>query len=190
MGSLPPPEGERESVEGRIMRARGPLGALALVAAFAASARGEFPNKHYRAWAEFKVGSWVTIESVAAVTSAKTKTTTKLLEVTPLRVVLETTVTTPPRKPGGGMVTETRREEIPATVPHPTGDEPMFQAEEGDEVLAIGDKKVKCHWIHKSYLSLGKSGEFKTWTSAEVPGLLVRREDADSVRTVVAFEKK
>lgn len=153
------------------------------VAAAAPTPLEEFPNPLYRAWADFPVGTTVTIRDVHQHGDNRTVSTKtlKLTELTPELAVVEEQITT--------VYPDGRKEENPpmrhehhrvARVPQGTdpksigrGGKPL---EEGEETLKTPLGEIPTQW----YTLKGRveAGDIlhKIWTSSAVPGGTVRVE--------------
>jgi hypothetical protein len=158
-----------EEVTVKVLRA---LGAFSLLAACAAVAYAEtVESVEYKRWSECKAGSWVTFN--ATVTDAEGKKrefelTNKLVEITPEKIVIETTETE------GGKAKTPSKKDHAAKVEKKA--ESPGERKDGEEEIEVAGKKLKCKW--ESYKSEGKGDvvEVKDWFNDEVPGKMVRHE--------------
>lgn len=142
-------------------------------------------------WSEHKPGSWVRLRTVVKQPGLKVEVvmTQKLLEISLNKVVLETQ--TEYRLTGGASHESNRRREILKNEDRDS----ITIRREGDEEIAVGGEKLKCHWIQGAQAE-DLSTEMKIWLSKDVPGGVARSEevraghDPDIKTEVVAWEKK
>ncbi len=140
----------------------------------------EVANPEYQGWAACKVGASATTETatVSGGTTTTVKSTTKLVELTDAKAVLEMTMS----MKMGDKDTElpATKRDVPATVAkvEPPADAPKTAPKpaEGDEEVAFGDQKIACHWIETVTETGGMKSTSKTWRSKSVPGGLVKSE--------------
>ena len=142
-----------------------------------AAAEDLVPNPEYQSWSAFKAGALATVETTtdAAGSKSTVKNTTKLVELSDEKAVLETTTTT--TADGEETAMPAQKRDVPARIDKPAPpkeDEP--KPTEGDEDVMIGDRKVSCHWVQIVRESSGSKVTTKTWTSKSVPGGLVKME--------------
>ena len=139
-------------------------------------------NPQYKSWAKFKPGTAVTMKTDAAGTTIETTTT--LVEVTPEKVVVESKM-----KMAGmeGMDMPATKMDIPAKVAQAaggtaTGPAPVTK----DEEVEVAGKK------YKTKVTETKSGDTvsKTWTSDEVPGMMVKMESGTTKMALSAITIK
>lgn len=147
---------------------------VAVLSLFASSTfAGDIDNPMYKNWSAFKVGTWVKSTSVTEASGMKTEmeTTSKLVELTAAKAVVEVTMSM--TMMGNKTDMPARKDEIPAKIPDATATaEKKPDVKEGNEDLDVGGKKVKTKWIETN-VSGTKS---KVWTSNDVPGTLVKMD--------------
>ena len=147
-------------------------------------------NDHpdYKRWASFKVGSWVKMKSEIDNQGQKmelpVETTFTLLEADDKKVVVEELTVNTLQPKDSPKQEKARKRTYPATRRQ------KDEAKEGEEELEVAGKKIACRWIEVK----ASAGSVKTWTSAEVPGM-VRMEiglptKAIQRLTATAWEKK
>jgi hypothetical protein len=149
-------------------------------AAVAARADEQIDNPQYKQWSAFKPGTWVKFHQTVEAAGQKTEmdTTTKLIEISPDKAVLESTMSM--TVAGNKMDMPAQKQEVPAKTAKPanTGDVKLSDVKadvkEGTEELTVGGKTFKC----KTWESTSKTGNdtvwTKTWTSDEIPAGTVR----------------
>jgi hypothetical protein len=159
------------------------LVALAMVAP-AALADEMVDNPQYKSWAGCKVGAMVKMVTTSEVDAGGMKMTTKstmtstLKELTPEKAVVETVT----EMDMGGTKTAmpATKQEIPARVkasaaqPATMEGAKVTKKGEGDEEIAVGGKKYKCHWVETETVSDQMASTSKVWTSPEIPGGTVK----------------
>lgn len=180
-GSDPTDLRERPPMRSHLAR----LAAIMSLSALAptAPARAEdAPNPIYRDWSRFKPGTAVTHRAVTITAGERTEITTTqtLSEVTDRSVVIERVVVIK----RDGTVTENppQRLESPKSYTLPPGVKrpdpakvkpPIDQGEETREAAGV---ELKTKWVRERVrLDTGDTAT-RTWTSADVPGGLVRAE--------------
>jgi hypothetical protein len=139
-------------------------------------------NPTYKAWSGFKVGTTVktvTTDSETGGDKAWTLKMTKTLTLTELsadkavvEVGFETGISGANTQPS-----EKGRMEIPAKMTKRADTQPAdlkATKNEGDEEIAVGDKKYKCHWVETRFASGQMEGTLKVWTCSDVPGGMAR----------------
>jgi hypothetical protein len=163
-------KGAFEEVTVKVLRA---VGAFSLVAACAAVVYAEtIESPEYKRWSECKAESWVTHSATITENEGKKRefeVTTKLVEISPEKIVLETT-----EKEGGKSKTLPKKDYPAKIEKKPEG---AGERKEGDEEIEVGGKKLKCHW--ESFKKEEKKGEVlevKDWFNDEIPGKLARHE--------------
>ena len=142
-------------------------------------------NPQYKHWAAFKPGAMtkhqMTNTSNVSDKEMTTKMTTTmtLKELTPEKAVIEVAAETVVN--GQEMAMPARTQEIPAKVAQSAAGLPaappgvtVTKKGEGDEEIAVGDKKYKAHWIEYQMSSDQFEATSKAWTAAEVPGGLLK----------------
>jgi len=162
--------------------------ALCVVGISAAAMADQVDNPVYVSWARLKPGTSVTVEQTFELPAAPggahvLVVTTKLLKVTPEKVVVENTSTS---KAGDSK----EEVEIPAKVQAgqelmagfgPTKDlQPVVKnIKTGKQSLDVGGNKVETtthEFTIETTDTPAMAGTVKTWTSPEVPGNLVKVE--------------
>lgn len=140
----------------------------AIVCALMSGAQDKVDNPDYLGWSAFKVGSSVKFHQMSDVGGVKTESdiTHLLVDLTDRKAVVEVITFT--------QRTEQPREtrEIPAQI---SKDDPRLAPplKQGEEDIQIAGKKIRCRWTETVE---GVNTRIRTWTSAEVPGGLVRRD--------------
>jgi hypothetical protein len=159
------------------MKALRATGAIALLVACAAVVFAEtMENLEYKRWSEFKPESWVTHKVTSEMEGKKSEIelTTKLVEVSPEKLVLETTETV------GGKSKTLPKKDYPAQIEKKEHagkkGEKTPEKTEGEEEIEVGGKKLKCHWICLKAENKGETSEVKTWETDEIPGRIARHE--------------
>jgi hypothetical protein len=145
-------------------------------------------NPEYTSWSKFKTGTSVSIKStsLAAKKSIEVIITSKLIEVTPDKVVIETTSLLKDKAKDFSPPAEKR--EIPKLTPLPKGlsredfaaNKPRGTVEEGDETLKLAGLEIKTKWYKYQADVEGTKLEGKLWVSREIPGLTVKGEMSTS----------
>jgi len=142
-------------------------------------------NPHYKSWSSFKVGAMVKLQVTTEVVVGTQKMTTNttmtstLKELTADKAVVE--IVTEMDMAGTKTAMPATKQEIAAKVAksgattQPAG-VTVTKKGEGDEEVAVGDKKVKAHWVQNEMTSAQMASTSKVWTSAEVPGGMVKME--------------
>ncbi|MFZ2957363.1 MAG: hypothetical protein WA705_10775 [Candidatus Ozemobacteraceae bacterium] len=167
--------------------------AVLLVVSGAVFAADMVDNPTYQNWAKYKAGTFVKYKQNAEVMGNKTESeiVTTLLEVTPEKVVVETSGTmlvagNKMDMPKTKMDFAAKMEKV-ATDPAKT---PKIDSKQGEEEITVPAGKIKC----KSISAMVKQGESeiqtKTWTSDDVPGSLVKSETSmeKPVKSVTLME--
>jgi hypothetical protein len=150
----------------------------------AASPEGgeKIDNPMYTQWSKFKVGAWVRHRDETDMGGMKnsSKRTTKLVEKTAEKLVIEMTM--PP--PAPGVEIPPQRMEIEAKVDkmeppptEPTEPEQKPEVKEGEETIEVAGRKVKCKTWETTLATADMKSRSKTWMSDEVPGGLVKAEN-------------
>ena len=179
------------------------MGKMTLLVLFVASVAGhqdkkDVENPRFREWSGFKPGSWVTFEQPWG-KDGQRQETDKLVEITPEKAVFESTIVENGFKyPVFQKVISSTLKAIQgpeyAVACNPGGGEMEFQGpggkmkslwrkcDQGDEVIEVAGKKLKCPWIKMEYEEksaiqvLNDHRWTKTWTSAEIPGGVAQLE--------------
>lgn len=151
---------------------------LCMVLVLAQMGRAEqVDNPNYKMWSNFKPGSWARYNVVTDGGAFKSELvmTMKLVEVTPEKVVLETSSTI---NAGGQKIdTPAQKTEIPAKVEKKEGgnaNADVTSKEVGEEDVAVSGKSYKCKVQETTGKSAGGSFNGKTWSSEQVPGGTVK----------------
>ena len=150
-------------------------------------------NPEYTGWSAFKVGASSTTETttVSGGSTTTMKSTTKLVELTDAKAVVETTITM--SVGGKDMDMPATKRDVPAKVAKvdPPADAPKTapKTTEGDEEVAVGDQKIACHWIEVTTETEGMKSKSKTWSSKSVPGGLVMMESTTEFSGTVTTVK-
>jgi hypothetical protein len=144
-------------------------------------------------WAGFKPGSYVKTRSVTLVTvgSHKLETVTEitqtLVEVKADRAVIETVAT----MQGVPRPTRTRAEVSLSEAPAPV---PGTRGKSGSQALTVAGRSLTCAWTESQTDMAGTPTRVTTWTSAKVPGGLVKSLSqsplAETTLEVLAFEAR
>lgn len=134
-------------------------------------AKPEKDNPQFQYWASWKPGAWTKSKSEAGKDGQKMEMelVAKLLEVSPEKVVVETT----------GMI-KMEGKEFPAP-PRKQEMKPKEEQmgeidKEGDEEIEVVGKKLACHWLLFTQDQQGKKMTSKIWLAKDVPGGVVKRE--------------
>ncbi len=141
-------------------------------------------NPEYVGWSKFKAGAFAKTEgsTTAAGNTSKQIITTKLLEITADKAVVEISMTMDMM--GQKMDMPPQKREIAATIeapttPAPTAPDsktPKADLKTSDETVKVGDKEVKCKVVEADVETNGVKSHTKTWTSEQVPGNVVKLE--------------
>jgi hypothetical protein len=180
------------------------VAAVVALASTAVFAEEMVENPQYAAWAKFKVGSSLKTQTVTVMTvqgnemTNKVTTTSVLKEVTAAKAVLE--VTTVMVVNGQETAMPAQKVDVPAkikkgpTTEHPPGYK-TTKLGEGDEEVAVGEKKYKCHWIKTKVTGPQIESTTTVWSCPDVPGGTVKTI-SDTVKpmktkaTIIALEVK
>lgn len=159
-------------------------------------AQEKVENPVYATWAKFKPGTSVTLKSSTsgAMFASESVISTKLLEVTADKVVVEMTVTS--KTNGMEFKAPPMKQEFTKTVELPKGakketftiGKPEGTTKEGTETLKVGGAEVKTKWYEYEVKANGSDVKAKMWMSDDVPGSLVKMES--KVAAPVAVETK
>ncbi len=154
-------------------------------------------NPTYKSWSKFKAGSSVTLRADNVTNGIKSEAeivyTLKSIDADEAVVTMT----------GSTTVQGTKTEMTPSDAHHPAKiqkGEPAKDAakpEQGDEVIEVAGKKLKCHWVKVVHESNGLKTTTKTWTSDAVPGGTAKIESVTdgrmkmtSTQVVKAIDKK
>lgn len=156
--------------------------AAVLCACRFAAAAAPTANPAYDGWAKCKPGAMTKIDSQTEVMGQTTKMTltTKLLEITPEKAVVE--IKTSMEMMGQKMDQPATKQEIPAKTPDmkdmkmPAGIDPtkMPKPTMGKETITVAGKSYDCTTTEVNTEMSGMKVHSKTWTSADVPGGMVK----------------
>jgi len=139
-------------------------------------------NPAYKSWAAFKVGTAIKTQTTTVMTmgekdmTTKTTTTTTLKELTADKAVVEMVSETDmngTKIPGTPMKVDIAAKMAKDAASQPAGTK-VTKKGEGDEEVAVGDKKYKCHWVENQTTSDQMDGTSKVWTCPDVPGGTVK----------------
>ena len=157
-------------------------------------------NPNYKAWAAFKVGAMAKYDQDAGVADQKTTLTWKLVELTAEKAVLELTT-------AASMGTETyesppMRSDVPKMLEVPPTPEdpnaPKIETKVGTGSLTTPAGTFSCKTVESTMAMTGMTSTTKIWSSADVPGGLVKMESntsladgttAKSTMTLIAVTK-
>ncbi|HUU83591.1 MAG TPA: hypothetical protein VM243_08815 [Phycisphaerae bacterium] len=140
-------------------------------------------NPIYKHWAQFKPGTYVVLQDVNEAAGQKTKTTMThtLKEVTPQKVVVETTGVT--EMNGEKFENPPTQQEYPATytietekapAEHEEQKAPGYETEQGEEEIEVAGTKFKAKWVRTEMKQAGMVMTSKMWNCDEVPGQLLK----------------
>jgi hypothetical protein len=155
------------------------LAVLALAVPLARAA--DIENPEYAQWAKYKKGTSITLKTTttAAGMTNETLMTTTLLEVGDAKLVIETVTVL---KVAGMEIKSPLKRDVPKTITvpdvkvDPKVKLPDLKPETGTETLKIAGLEVKTKWTATKVEVAGTTSESKTWTSEDVPGMLVKSE--------------
>ena len=166
--------------------------AAVLSSCLAASAFAE-PNPEYTSWSKCKPGATVTLKGGTEAMGQKTSQTivNKLVELTPEKAVVETTVNV--EVMGQSHAAPAHKREIKAEIQTPTGDAPKVDpammekmkavakdAKKGEDTITVAGKELKCQTVEMDNEQNGMKVHTKSWTSAELPGGMAKMESTTS----------
>jgi hypothetical protein len=139
-------------------------------------------NPAYKAWAAFKVGTVTKMSMNSTMTMndkemvTKMTMTSTLKELTADKATIE--VVTEMDMNGTKTAMPAQKQEIAAKVAKGADTQPagikVTEKGKGDEEVAVGDKKYKCHWVENLMTSDTMETTSKVWTCADVPGGTVK----------------
>lgn len=186
------------------------LAAVAIVALSSAAFAEQIDNPEYAQWSKYKAGTFITMQQTTEMPSMpqmaammpQTKVTTKLTEVKPESLTLEVTSTTT----SGGQSRDTKVvRTIPAKIEKPAATNisslpdgttvEMKDLKEGKETIEVKGKKLETMTREfTSVATVGRGGagagapagmgvnsKMKTWSSAEIPGGMVKTETTSTM---------
>jgi hypothetical protein len=145
----------------------------------AAKAAKMVENPLYQSWAKQKPGTSITLKGMSEVGGQKSESTmtTKLVEATPDKVVVEFTTTA--KVMGKDFSQPPTKLEFPKTITESQLAEqsnPKGKVGEGTADVKVGDKTYKTKWYKIELDQMGSKVTTTVWTSQEVPGTLVKTE--------------
>src|SRR5690349_4293809 len=142
--------------------------AVALLSLTGAARADKVANPQYEQWSKFKPGAFAKIDgdTVAAGTTSKSSTTTKLLEITPDKLTLE--VSTTVTAMGQNMAMPPQKIDVPATVEKAVEPADKPKTTTGEETVKVGSKDIKATWTESVSSINGMAVTAKTWISPEV----------------------
>ncbi len=158
-------------------------------------AQEKVENPMYATWAKFKPGTSVTHKSTTsgAMFTAESTITTKLVEVTADKVVVEVTITS--KAAGKEFQLPAMKQDYAKMVELPKGakkedfgKKPEGAVKEGTETLKIAGHEIKTKWYEIEVKKDGMEAKSKMWMSDDVPGSLVKMES--KVAAPIAAETK
>ncbi len=167
----------------------------ALVLGFAATitlGQDLVDNPQYQNWAKFKVGATQktsmtqTVKAEGQDMTNMVTITLTLKELTPDKAVVE--VVQEMNIQGQSTTMPARKMELKAKVPASTTQPAApdggkaTRLGSGDEEIAVGGKKYKCHWEEWQVESPGGKMTTKAWTSKDVPGGVVKMESSGDMQ--------
>lgn len=130
-------------------------------------------NPRYELWADCKPESWTKVRMHMKTPQGEmtTETVTKLLEVTPEKVVIETT--SKMKFGDREMAIPAKKEEITKA---PDAKNPVKPAKEGEEEVKVAGKSFKCKVWEMEQEQGGQKTKGKVWTTKEIPGGMAKAE--------------
>ena len=139
----------------------------------------QIDNPQYKNWAKFKPGTTVTTKTVSDMGGNKTEmeTTTTLVDVAPDKLTLE--AKTSMVMQGNKMDMPANKTEVQAKIEKPAATAPAADAPKATTSTEDADAagtKVKCTVTTMTTTTNGMTINAKTWTSDEVPGMIVKSE--------------
>jgi len=154
--------------------------------------RQDVENPQFKYWSGCKPGSWVKMKMEMEVGGNKSEgeMSYKLLELKDDVAVVEVS---------GKMKAGAQEFPIPAQKQEIKAKEPADKVKiekEGDEVIEVAGKKLKCHWYEFTTKNGDQTSKSKAWLSMDVPGGITKGEmglpnsDKPMIMTAVEWEKK
>jgi hypothetical protein len=178
------------------MRVASTLALVVFLGGGAAVAQEKIDNPTYASWAKHKVGTTTVLKSTTsgAMFSSESTITTKLVEVTADKVVVEMTVKS--KAAGKDFDLPPMKQEYPKTIELPKGakketfatGKPEGTTKEGTETVKVGGQELKTKWYEYEVKANGMDIKAKMWMSDDVPGAMVKMES--KVAAQVAGETK
>lgn len=154
---------------------------LALLLAGPARAGEKIDNPSYTMWAKFKVGAWARTKTESGEGEAKSvmKMTTKLVERTDEKLVIETSMTVV----AGGQeyVQPATKQDVPAKMDKPEAPKedpqaPKVTTKEGEDTIEVAGRKWKCKTTESTLEGPDLKSTSKSWMTGDVPGGVVKSE--------------
>lgn len=180
-----------------------PLLTLAALVVAAGSCRAEpVENPEFKNWSQFKAGATATLKTESEFNGMKSEIviTNKLVEVGADKLVLETTTVS--KFNGMEFKQPPTKRDVTKTIdlPKAAGDKPTAKpekpegtTEEGTETLKIDGKDVKTKWVKFKNKTPDGDVEGQTWTSDDVPGMVVKNvtktKTVTTTMTLTEFKK-
>ncbi|HEX8325215.1 MAG TPA: hypothetical protein VF595_15035 [Tepidisphaeraceae bacterium] len=165
---------------------KGLFAALVLSGTLGAAARAEV-NPEYQSWSKCKPGATVKIAGTSEAMGQKSSQTitTKLLELTPEKAVVESSVSIDMM--GQTMNQPAVKRDVPAAVTPPDTSKldpavaekikaAIKDVKKGEETITVAGKSYKCTTTEAASDANGMKSVTKSWNSAEVPGGMVKVE--------------
>ncbi len=138
-------------------------------------------NPEYEMWSKFKVGAMAKVEgkTVAAGQESKQVMVTKLVELTPEKAVVETTIEM--EMAGQKMAMPAQKRDVPAEIDKPNADPnagpaPAAKSKESQETIAVAGKSLDCKVTETVFEQAGTKSVAKLWACPDVPGGMVKTE--------------
>jgi hypothetical protein len=155
-------------------------------------------NPQYASWAKFPVGTVTVVRTTSETEGVEgktvTTTTTRLLELTPDAVKLETQ-TKSRRYDGYEESNPPNTTALPAALQLPPGvkkediEKPAVKGEEGEESVTVGGRQYAARWYKNKDRNEGGEVSVTTWVSPDVPGRLLKSVSRTSgVKKLVTVE--
>ncbi len=146
----------------------------------------QIDNPTYKNWSKFKPGTSVTVAMESDVGGSKTimETTTTLVEVNADKCVTESKMSM--TVGGNKMDMPANKTDVMAKIDKPaaaTAPASMPDVKTSTEDVDVAGKKVKCTVTEAKSSNNGMDTSSKTWTSDEVPGMMVKSETTMSAHT-------
>jgi hypothetical protein len=142
-------------------------------------AQKKMENPTFVEWSRWKVGAFVemTTESDSSGTKSSVKMTTKLLEVTAEKVVLEHTMVSKMGDQEFPMPPQRKDEPKTIEVPDVKAPEqkPEDKPKEGSETIEVAGKKVACKTVETTTEMSGMKTTAKIWLTKDIPGGLAKQ---------------
>lgn len=136
-------------------------------------------NESYKNWAKFKVGTSVKLKAVSDIAGNKSENTMtyKLVELTAEKAVIEMGMSMKMGDQTMDMPAQKLEQLAKIEKVEPTGEaKDAPKPETGEEEVSVGGKKYKAKWSKLTMEQNGMKTTTKSWTSEEVPGMLLKSE--------------